>query len=422
MKRWSVLIVLLSSLVAIGFYKPPPETLVEKGRRIFFTETFNGNGRTCGTCHPADNNFTLDPAFIAKLPQKDPLFVAEYVPALAENFENPKLMREFGLILENIDGFDDLANKYAMRGVPQTLALRTTSIRIENGVEVGRLGWSGDGAPGDGKLRSFATGAVIQHFTRTLNRIPGVDFRLPTSDELDALEAFQLSLGRQTDLVLPLPLKGTQAQLGQDFFIASRCNGCHAHAGAGSNNNFDTGIEDQLDRPQDATGEFVPPDDGFGMTPNGTGEFNTAPLVEVADTAPFFHDNSIATLEAAIAFFIGPAFDASPSGPRIEMDGAKVSNVAAFLRVLNVLENIRQSIDLLSVPYNSLAENSRRIIGPFEQAQHEIDDAIRVLEHGNLNYPFAIQYLKQALLWTNLKQSKKAMKWLKKAKGELMEL
>ena len=27
-------------------------------------------------------------------------------------------MREFGLILENLDGFGDLANKFTMRGVP----------------------------------------------------------------------------------------------------------------------------------------------------------------------------------------------------------------------------------------------------------------------------------------------------------------
>ncbi len=30
------------------------------GARVFFDETFGGNGRTCGTCHPAQNNFTLD--------------------------------------------------------------------------------------------------------------------------------------------------------------------------------------------------------------------------------------------------------------------------------------------------------------------------------------------------------------------------
>lgn len=426
MKRWPVWVIILCSFVAAGYNTPPPETLVEKGRRIFFTETFNGNGRTCGTCHPAENNFAIDPAFIAKLPKNDPLFVAEYVPALKKNFENPKLMREFGLILENLDGFDDLDNKFVMRGVPHTLALRTTSIRIENGVEVGRLGWSGDGAPGDGKLRSFATGAVIQHFTKSLSRIPGVDFRLPTPEESDALEAFQLSLGRQEELVLPLPVKGIQARLGQEFFINSRCNSCHANAGAGSNNNFNTGIEDQLDRPQDDPGELVPPDDGFGATPDGDGEFNTASLVEAADSGPFFHDNSIATLEAAIAFFSGPAFDASPSGPRIEMDGTQASNVAAFLRVLNVLENIRQSIELLSAPYDyqwqPRLKKSRRILSPYEQAEHEIGDAIHVLVYGNLCYPRAVEYLSEALEAAERKRFKKAIGWLTKARGELIEL
>ena len=33
------------------------------GAGIFFQETFGGNGRTCGTCHPASNNFTIDVPF-----------------------------------------------------------------------------------------------------------------------------------------------------------------------------------------------------------------------------------------------------------------------------------------------------------------------------------------------------------------------
>ena len=45
------------------------------------------------------------------------------------------------------------------------------------------------------------------HRTGTTNRIAGVDFRLPTEDELDALEAFQLSLGRKQEIELPLALK-----------------------------------------------------------------------------------------------------------------------------------------------------------------------------------------------------------------------
>ena len=36
--------------VAIAGGRP---ALVEEGRRLFFEETFGGNGRTCGSCHPA---------------------------------------------------------------------------------------------------------------------------------------------------------------------------------------------------------------------------------------------------------------------------------------------------------------------------------------------------------------------------------
>jgi hypothetical protein len=196
--------------------QPDPEaTLVARGERIFFEERFQGNGRTCGTCHRAEENFTLSPALIATLPDDDPLFVAEFQPDLAENFEKPELMRRFGLILENLDGFDDLENRFVLRGVPHVLGLRT-SVDSPGGP---RTGWSGDGSPGDGTLRSFAVGAVIQHFTKTTNRVAGVDFRLPTEGELDALLAFQLSLGRQQELELPLRLRDPGAARGQELFL-----------------------------------------------------------------------------------------------------------------------------------------------------------------------------------------------------------
>src|SRR5688572_7613690 len=58
----------LSALSSCEAPLSPPSDLVSKGREIFFNETFKGNGRTCGTCHPAQNNLALDPAFIATLP------------------------------------------------------------------------------------------------------------------------------------------------------------------------------------------------------------------------------------------------------------------------------------------------------------------------------------------------------------------
>lgn len=430
----------LSALLVLGACEPklpPPDpqaALVAKGRQIFFNETFGGNGRTCSTCHREEDNFSISPSFIATLPPNDPLFVAETNPALAKNFENPVLMRKFGLILENQDGFDDLENNFNMRGVPHLLSL-ATSVASPNGP---RTGWAGDGAPGDGTLRSFATGAVIQHFTKTLNRVPGVDFRLPTDEELDALEAFQLSLGRRQDLQLPLPLKGVVAKRGQEIFLddnLGKCNICHRNAGATAlvmgqdlgNANFNTGVEDLPDQPADLTGEKVPPDDGFGVPGDGT--FNVPPLVEAADSGPFFHNNAVETIEGAVAFYDGDSFNESPAGrllasldpdgAGIELDATQIVEVAAFLRVLNALENIRTSIELLT---KSDSTSLRRAV-------FETEDAIEVLARASL-HPEAVAHLEAAKrlaerarhsFFLSHSHARAAVGELKKARAELVE-
>jgi hypothetical protein len=147
---------------------PPGQSkreLVEIGRRLFFNETFDGNGRTCGTCHPATNNFTIDPAFIRTLPRRDPLFVAEFKPEL-KDLENSQLLRSEGLIIENLDGFD---RPGVLRGVPHNLALPTNMASNLPG-KTHALGWGGDGAPGSGALRLFALGAIVQHLPKSLSR------------------------------------------------------------------------------------------------------------------------------------------------------------------------------------------------------------------------------------------------------------
>lgn len=390
---------------------PDPEReLIARGEQIFFNETFEGNGRTCGSCHRAEENFSISPAFLATLPADDPIFVAEFDPNLAENFEKPELMRRFGLILENLDGFDDLENRFVMRGVPHLLGLRT-SIASPTGP---RTGWSGDGAPGDGSLRSFAVGAVIQHFTRTTNRVAGIDFRLPTEAELDALEAFQLSLGRQQELALPLPLRDPAVARGQEIFLdpeLGKCSLCHTDAGANAdlgagnlgNQNFDTGVEDLPDKPQDTVDPQIPEDDGLG-TP-GDGTFNTPPLVEAADSGPFFHNNAVRTLEGAVGFYDGDAFNESPAGrvlasldpegTSIELDATQIEAIAAFLRVINSLENIRQSIALLERVAGKGRTRRRDSARLLERASAETEDASAVLVEAGL-HPDAVADLERA--------------------------
>lgn len=478
--------------------------LVKTGANLFINETFLGNGRTCATCHPATHNTTVDAQFIAGLSDTDPLFSAEFVPALANHFENPLLMRKLGLIKENLDGMDNLPQKFVMRSVPHTLALKTslanTSFPFDNtvpansnfppGYPAQRTGWGGDGAPNGGSLRDFATGAVTQHFPLTLARAAGSDFRLPTPAELDAMEAFQLALGRQAEVnIATLKLRDVRAVLGREIFNrldtgnppkptiglapnpapqgpplpAGKCALCHENAGANlnvraftelfnglgvplptvtGNANFATGVNDLkalpadlFDRPgnrRDGGFGIIPHDNvtplpqngnrpcaagkgGFGVVtlPGGVlppglceEDFNTPPLIEAADTPPFFHNNAVNTIEAAAAFYNDTAFNDSvggqllkaldTNGTGIDLDTTQITAVVSFLRILNALENLRQAKET----------NDAAIVGLFtlgsadvdtllNNVRAEVEDAMQVLEDGHL-HPAAVKNLRTA--------------------------
>ena len=90
-KRHVVLLIGLLALAGCSTLSMGPDprstVLIARGEDIFFRETFGGNGRTCSTCHRAERNFMIDAAFIATLPENDPLFVAERRPALRVGFD-----------------------------------------------------------------------------------------------------------------------------------------------------------------------------------------------------------------------------------------------------------------------------------------------------------------------------------------------
>ncbi len=403
--------------------------LVAKGFDIFFNEKFGGNGRTCGTCHPSDNNFTIDANYIAAQAPDDPLFVAETNPNLAHNFENPALMRALGLVVENPDGFDNLATKFVLRSVPHLLGLRNSRSPIQPGSPNPpgeRLGWAGDGSPGAGTIRDFAVGAISQHLTKGMGRVAGTDFRMPTNDELDALAAFQLALGRQADLNLPaMQFKSPVVSRGQAIFLAldsqggtvaaGKCNACHGNGGAlgqdHDNRNFNIGTEDLADHPADLIMPGARPRDGaFGKAPNpkggfGNGRFNTPVVIEAADTGPFFHNNSAATIEEAVAFYNSNAFNNSEVGGQfktadtggigIHLESTQVEAVAAMLRVLNALENIRSSTELDQAAVNLKNKTKSRML--LELASFDTRDAVRVLEARGLHFD-ALAKLKEAYL------------------------
>jgi hypothetical protein len=404
---------------------PELELLIEHGRRLFFLETFNGNGRTCGSCHDGENNLTIDPAFIARLPRRDPLFVSEFKRDL-KDLENPALMRRFGLILENVDGF---GKPGVMRGVPHTLALTTSTGPAAGGdpTKGDKLGWSGDGAPFPGTLRQFAVGAVTQHFPKTLNRVVGVDFRLPTDEELDAMEAFQFSLGRQSDPNISDPtlpnfmvFQNSDIEDGKSFFVTQGCNACHSNAGArasfggGTNRNFNTGIENLLTAAQrrDAKGNVIRPRDGGLGGPElnsgtdadgfpffGDGTFNTPPALEGVFRKTLMHNNALTSIEAGVNFYTTDTFDQSPSGPRLfslipTERVVQVDLVAKFLRVLGAREKIRSATDTLHSARNHGFEEAKDLL---DFALSEDGHAARILKARNL-HPDAVGRLRLAQL------------------------
>jgi cytochrome c peroxidase len=380
------------------------DPLVQRGAQLFFSDTFGGNGRTCGTCHRLNNNLTIDAAFISTLPSNDPLFVSETNPALAQ-LEDARVLRSRALILENTDGFGDPTHKFTDRSPNHTFALGTT-LDFINQAFFGypsspprqRLGWGGDGAPGAGSLHEFAFGAIVQHMTKRLDRVPGTDFRIPTQGDLDALEAFQLFTGRQhsPDITL-LGFRDATAQRGQALATSQstggKCASCHFELQANTpnlNENFDIGTDERV--------TDLPADDGFRQPlqspitqfiPStgvpGAKLFNVAPVIEAADTAPFFHNNSAATIEDTVQHYTSPFFANSPGSALvggIQLSDAQVQDIANFLRELNALENIRQVRKRMQFVHDNRSTGNTTILSI---AQRDAQDAIGDLSAKSLN-------------------------------------
>jgi cytochrome c peroxidase len=407
----TVATMLASVCVTTGRAAAADEALVERGRQLFTRDTFGGNGRTCATCHRPDNNYTIDAPYIARLPASDPLFVHERTAALSA-LDRPQLLRRLGLVTVHADGFDKPG---VARAVPPLLGLRQTT---RPGPGIGRtaaLGLSGDGAPAGGGLRQFVTAAVVEHMPRTLARRAGSDYRLPTADELAALEAFLLSLGRPAELDIGrMRFTATKVEQGRALFISPRsgpCTSCHRNAGAldtaGLNPVFDIGVQQRPGAPALLTDPAVPGDGGFGASSTvavsggrtgfGDGRFNTPSLVEAADTVPLFHDSSAPTVESAVFFYVSPTFASSPEGrrrPRVFLQRPELAAVAAFLRTINALENIRASNALLARSLGRDAESGRELV---RLAAADTEDAIQVLTGASGIYPAQIAMLRSAL-------------------------
>lgn len=136
---------------------------------------FGGNGRTCGDCHVPGDNFGISVERIATLPGDDPFFF----PGLDED---QKLLRKHGLVHVVAPGGID-----EFRRTPKLVHLQTLCDEDGN---CDALGLLGDRVR---NLCAFSIQAITNHMARTVNRVPGRDFRVPTPEECEALVAYMVS-------------------------------------------------------------------------------------------------------------------------------------------------------------------------------------------------------------------------------------
>jgi hypothetical protein len=138
-------------------------------------EPFAGNGRSCGDCHMPGDNFGISAKRIATLPDDHPFFF----PGLDED---QKLLRSHGLVHVMVPGS---INEF--RQTPKLVHLQTVCDEEGNCDALGLLG------DRSRNLCTFSIEAIRNHMAKTVNRVPGKDFRVPSKEECEALVAYMLS-------------------------------------------------------------------------------------------------------------------------------------------------------------------------------------------------------------------------------------
>src|SRR5262249_2611293 len=141
--------------------------------------------------------------------------------------------------LENIDGFPPTAPVFRKSPHLLNMSQRFSPFGLSGSVS---------------DLQTFATGAVTQHFPRTLNRNSSgsdPDFRLPTPDELAAMEAFmraqEFPAGTDPNKFDLSRFQVTAAQQrGLAAFNRAGCSFCHSGTVLTDSSTFNTGVVNQI--------------------------------------------------------------------------------------------------------------------------------------------------------------------------------
>ncbi|MEW6129761.1 MAG: cytochrome c peroxidase [Acidobacteriota bacterium] len=123
-----------------------------------------------------------------------------------------------------------------------------------------------------------------------------------------------------------------EAKRGWQVFQDLKCNDCHDGVLLTDQRYHNVGIG--MDKPEPDVGRFKQT-----QNPEDTGAFKTPMLRDVAKSAPYFHDGSIATLEEAVDFMVGGGKDNQYKDKNLkknEITKEQRADLIAFLKSLSV--------------------------------------------------------------------------------------
>lgn len=337
-------------------------------RRLFEKETFGGNGRTCVTCHSRDTG-TVSPADaqarFARNPH-DPLFLGDGSDDGQGGGAQRMLSQATVLVRVPLHPNVSLASDpsarsvVVRRGVPTTL--NTPSLDPV-------LMFDGR----HGSLETQAAGAIVDHAQGT---------RRPTAKQLEQIAVFQRTPQFFTSFPLfqfawtgyapPLPAGRTAAEKrGRTFFEDVRpnpanlkvgsCAACHSGPMLNETNDFipvapfrrggrfQTIAVSELNAAANPVHDFVfknhdgttttiaSPDPGRALITGELGfdnvnAFKIPSLWGVERTAPYFHDNSAATLQDVMRHY--RTFFAIVSNGTLDLTEQDQADIIAFMKLL----------------------------------------------------------------------------------------
>jgi cytochrome c peroxidase len=295
-----------------------PSLLAGIGELLFRAPIPTGNGRACATCHVPSKNFTISPAEIEERFQKnpnDPLFRSIDADDFANDFTTVRTKGLFRVTLNlpsNVKLADDPAAKTVQvwRAVPTVFNVKLTAPYTHDGREV--------------SLDSQAKAAAFEH-SRPTKTLPEVAFDLiALFQERQFSSPIVKSISNQIDAGQTPPAQGQDydkpltalEQEGFDQFLIN-CVVCH---GGNTRENFDpalfpspfttVGISEfnaaqlpvhvyEVTNPDGSVTSVPSPDPGRMLVTGNlldANAFDSTQLRGLSKTAPYFHDNSKATL------------------------------------------------------------------------------------------------------------------------------